>query len=169
MCFAMAAPASRGFQRGLNNGAWVTVGAGPSSGSPSPPPTPTLGEGLRNAAWILGSYGAAADGPGGQGAPPTSPPWPWWLCRQPLAVREGPFVYEDKEEIEKFLRAEWGLASMTMVTAWSSMQPLALGASLPLRRTGLGASWVARGGASCPFTCAGQDAGSGSLGQPAPS
>lgn len=54
-------------------------------------------------------------------------PGPGWLWRQPLVVREGPFVYEDKEEIEKFLRAEWGLASMTMVTACSSMQPLALG------------------------------------------
>lgn len=109
-----------GPQQGSLGGCCGWASSGP------PPPPPTLGEGLRNAAWILGSYGAAADGPGGQGVPPTSPalPGPGWLCRQPLVVREGPFVYQDKEKIEKFLRAEWGLASMTMVTACSSLGPL---------------------------------------------
>ena len=31
-------------------------------------------------------------------------PVPGWLCSQPLVVGEETFVYQDKEEIEKFLR-----------------------------------------------------------------
>lgn len=42
----------------------------------------------------------------------------------------------------------------------SSLQPLAWGRS-PTKEAWAGGQLVARGGASCPFTCAGQDAGSG--------
>lgn len=74
---------------------------------------------------------------------------------------------------------------MTMVTACSSMQPPTFGASLPLSKIGLEASWA--GGEDKPprvqagllgegppglpafSPCAGQDGGSPGLGQPAPS
>lgn len=46
--------------------------------------------------------GAEADGQRGQGIPLASPPLPWLMG-------EGPFVYQDKEEIEKFLRGWKGV------------------------------------------------------------
>lgn len=57
---------------------------------------------------------------------------------------EGPSVYRDKEEIEKFLRGWEGVGIDHHGDSLLESQPPALRASVPLRRTGLAASWEAQ-------------------------
>lgn len=102
------------------------------------PPTPG-GCGVQPGSWNLLGLKLVGKGAGSPSNRPSLALASWlsshWL------VGEEPFVFRDKEEIEKFLRPEEGLALVTVVTACSSTQPLTVGASLPLRRIGLGARW----------------------------
>lgn len=63
-----------------------------------------------------------------------------WRPAHHWLVGEGPFVYQDKEEIEKCLGVEGIGIDYHGDSLSLKSQPLALGPSFPLRRNGLGAS-----------------------------